>query len=95
MKTLAYCSGLVVLVYWLPFFYLAIVDRHDAGHGGMVLLWSLPIALIAMLVGVPHGLEALRQNRNADPRPRRLALLLFGVVVSPLAVIFFGILRNA
>jgi hypothetical protein len=95
IKTLAYCAGLVVVAYWLPFIYLAIVAPDDNSRGGLLLVWLLPIVLLANLVGLPHALEALRRNSNAETATRKLALLLCGVVLSPLLIIFWGILRNA
>lgn len=93
-KTLSYCAGVVLLVYWVPFIYLAVVDPNDLGHGGMVLFWFLPIVVVAVLISAPEVFRAIRQRTDEASKTPTLALSLFGVTVSPLVIFLLGILRN-
>src|SRR5437899_3330850 len=92
---LACCAGVVALVYWLPFAYLAVYDPQDLGRGGMALCISVLVAIPAILVSTAELVKALKHYRDAGPPPPVLALFLFGMTISPLVVFFFGILRNA
>lgn len=94
-KTLAYCAGLVVVVYWLPFIYLAVVDPKNEGRGGMALCMALPLVFISVAVSIPEIFKAVCQRRDETSKMPILAFSLFGVTVSPLAVFILGFLRNA
>ena len=94
MKTLAYCAGGVFLVYWLPFIYLQIFDPQDEGRGGMIMCWFFPIALAAFVISVPEAIKAMRACQENATIMSTLALVLFGVTISPLAVFLFGTLRR-
>ena len=95
VKKLAYCAGLVALLYWLPLAYLAVNDPRDEGRGGMVLCFSVLIAIPAILISTAEFIKVLRHYKDAGPPPPLLAFSLFGVTISPLVVLFFGILRHA
>ena len=94
-KKLAYCAGLVAVVYWLPFAYLAVYDPQDLGRGGMALCISVLITVPAFFVSGVELVKAMKHYRDAGPPPPVLAMLLFGVTISPFVLFFFGMLRNA
>ncbi|MCW5555038.1 MAG: hypothetical protein KIS67_23100 [Verrucomicrobiae bacterium] len=93
-KTLAYCAGVVVLVYWLPFIYLAVADPLDEGRGGMVLCMTIPVVLVAVAISMNEMVKAVTHWRDSQRGVAALPLVLFAVTLSPLAIIALGVLRN-
>jgi Mn2+/Fe2+ NRAMP family transporter len=60
----------------------------------MALCISFPFVLVAIAISVPEIFKAVRSRTDETSKMPTLALGLFGVTLSPIAVFILGFLRN-